>query len=516
MKNTVVDLINFVDQIYLHFSKNINGVRKPPKIKNGFPGIENLILSFSGAFVESHPKDMRRRSDWNPLSQQIMLYRRDFDASRLEWDFTELQTACALTLGLIHEMLHVVLWEPFFTGKIKIESFEQYFKLALSFEAFCFWHTDIIATPNLRALAPDGEFVYGRTTISTKNFYPLRALRAVGLKNKEEILKIYVNAFLGANTKLDRLQSPHIKNITLRIFDFYNRSISPHRKIYQIFKDSQIFDQFYFRFCQVENIPQLFENSYLEKNTYSNMIPYFVDIWKKRLPQIMLAPNKSNLLRVQLRRSIQTRAYFTYQIIQAFKNEQVFSLNRKIKNHDSRDHLKNLESYLKMLEVIINQLSIRSLPELRRLISKSDRYYHLNLRMKFSHQQLWMSRRKFIFPELKTESNFFGLLPTNVKIRKKQAHVLLNWINREIIFFKTNNSLMNAAGNGRTGAKSFLKLVDQSNLKSSTQFVKNSKIWIKTYNQFLVCAEILPNWSVQLSEINPAKNDFREICFEFV
>ena len=142
-----------------------------------------IFLSFDSFSV---PKKVSGISvaDWNPVSQRAFVDRKPAISANLIQNFNEIAKLADNIIIDIHESLHVLLLEPFFVGRQKFSARRQLQECYFSIEAFAFWYCDFILTPQLKLELPDAEVLYSSSTVSSPRFSPVRAMRAIGIKNK--------------------------------------------------------------------------------------------------------------------------------------------------------------------------------------------------------------------------------------------------------------------------------------------------------------------------------------------
>lgn len=486
-------------------NKTFDKIDSKIPISKRLPGLFPLISSFSAsALVKKSSID--QVEEWNPFHQRVF-YRtyKEFKRPTLTTDFEQAIDVIDRFIEIAHESNHVLLIEPFFCGKMGKLSRAQFLQFFLYFEGYCFWYADIIVTRRLREKLADGEFVRNRSGVSQPSFHPYRAFKAMGFKDEKEILDIYLDAFNGERTVVFNQQDKtFVRDLFKRFTSFYLTNLRSLRLLHQQLIEIGIFDEFRKRFCNIPNLPSLLPNHIMEMKDRKD---YCHEVFRRGL-KYMDALSPDQILRVRHRRFIQSRAYIAFSLRNALETKNIFSNNGK--TFDNKKILANLNLYITALESNLIKLAEgQSLSELQKMNLKNDRFYSKMIRKDLANADIWILRRKMIFPShLKVP---LGPLKQNAPLSEKDAAALTT----AILAF-CSKRFLNEFNPSKPITSVIKKTGELVKIVSNPKYYQNSKqrkYWIKVINSILLEPEILKKWSVALKAINPEKNQFREILF---
>ena len=491
-------LFQFLKRLHapLHFSKS-------PFPSRHAPGIEQLLNSIeSGSFERKTQNYKFLIEEWNPLSQRIFVSGRFANASRFESDFLSIYYSNVELINIIHEALHVFLLEPFFTGTCNLTSARQTERLFLRFEAFCFWYSDIILTPRLREASPDGEFVLSRNAVSQAEFHPYRALKALKKDSRKESFQLYYDSFSGVKTALATSQVSESRVLAKRIYTFYESNKRSPRLLYGLLKKTQVFGEFYDRFCSVAGIPSLLTAGEARKLIRAES----EDLWEAystTIPRLSKL-SKTHIARVRMRRAIQTRAYSMYQLLYTLKNRAYFCANSK--GFDDNRMISDVNTLLDTLEGMLNLCVSEPARYLDgSLISKWDRDYNSRVRKILHQAEVFAAQRALLYPPRYGKDYWIGLSSKGPGIQPDFTSTVSLIKNHILPLILSEKHIINSELLARVSV--FLKL--SNNVKKENVLLK------KMVDQILRDEQVLPLWSSQLSSIDPRNNRFDETLFVY-
>ncbi|MFM9846994.1 MAG: hypothetical protein ACKVP3_07525 [Hyphomicrobiaceae bacterium] len=405
----------------------------------------------------------------------------------LEAPFARLEYRIGSEIEMSHELMHILLWEPFFVGHFKPHSAAEFANTGILFEAFCFFFSDILLTPTIRERYPDQELVFSRHAVSMRHFQPYRAFRALGIKDCRRILQTYLLAFSLRHSDVSLSNAPVARELQLRFATMAFYADVPARRTLKHLADNLVFDEFYNRFCRVPGLPTLVSEDSSHRLKEGDVKGYLHQIHECELARwkaIPLGLSRS----VRLRRAVQTRAYFALQLRRIIERDEVRSLT------GSRRHpatiLPQLEEYLSSLEYAIESLKLSS-------IRQADAFYEKYVRAFLVRTRAWVSRRDFIFPPLESP---------RVCIRGAKSELLGSC--RLLVGV--------LCGKRAAGVKTAEYLLEE--LLEIQALLKErglSRGLRRRYERFLYCDDVRKLWSVPLSFNSPAANRFRELSFVF-
>jgi hypothetical protein len=470
---------------------------KTVNLEKQFPGLKELLVSIGTLALERRPKKLRIR-EWNPVSQRVFVDAKKIVTQQsLHPEMDHSIQAIDRFLSVSHEAAHVYLWEPFFSGSCSLFNKDEFVNYCLVFEGFCFWFVDIVVNRSLRLRLPDGEFVRSRNAYSESRFHPYRAFEAMGMRDPIKILDVYLRAFLGERTVLFKKKNQiYSKELLYRIGAFYFVTIRPASKLYEQFRRVGIFSEFKARFCDIPGLPTLLNKKVhplMAKNPYR----YCLKIGKDSEKLIQKDDDVSK--RVRVRRLLQTRAYYVFLLNRVIVEENYFSTDGA-SFHQSAV-LTSINSYLTGLEKLLLQLAEKQdLSLVLSQLKELDKFYSKNVRGKFLKSTFWVAKRKMIAPPLETKEQVFGFgMEEKLNTRERarvQEYIVDNWLNEDRNGFLLKKSKR---------SEFFLNLLNTSPADSAK--------FSECLKMLLTHSDFLPFWSVSLDEINPEKNEFREVLF---
>ncbi len=472
------------------------------------PGLFQLLNSLSSSAYVDHSKKNPIK-EWNPFSQRVFFdSQKNIKNTTLITDFDHSVDLIRRFVILSHEAKHILFWEPFFVGKTKKISVNEFVKLSLCFEGYCFWYADMIVTKKMKAKLPGGEFFETQRSVSQEFFHPYKAFEALGITNKNEILDIYLDGFQGGKTKIfTSHKKAYVRDLFKRFAFFYFGSIKPSRQLYKQLTQMGIFDEFQKRFCAIPNLPSILPEKILTFNFVHSPEDFCRLIHKEGMKSIDKVSNEI-LLRVRQRRFIQTRAYAAYLLLNALGSKNFISQ----KEFDVQKIEQNIYIYLNNLELALHMLvKGERLLKIQKHCFKNDRMYSTKIRKTFVDCDLWILKREIILSPLETNDSYLGLLDRKSNVVKKDALVLSQSV-LDICFkelFTDKKKIGSPAG---------LKLAALIEAISDPCFYSTpAKIrkWKSTMNKLLLDPVVIKLWSYPYSAIDPEKDRFCDLTFKY-
>jgi len=177
--------------------------------------------------------------------------------------------------------------------------------------------------------------------------------------------------------------------------------------------------------------------------------------------------------------------------------------------------IKNYKAYLFVREHELHKLEVGGdLIEIQRNCQKNDLWYSSKIHSSVKRNSVWMLRRHFILPELKTKNSIFGFLDQDVILSKPE----ISCLNHELLRIcfdegvskfqktKSNSILFNKISH-------FMACIAALETTSDKATIVR---WKQAFNDLLVEPRILNVWSIPLSAIDPRNGQFRELLFLYV
>lgn len=489
----------------------------PLPIASELPGVFPLVDSLaSAAILEVDAEKRTTVREWNAFSQRVfLLSAAELRDEALTRELDRAADAVDRFIDLCHQASHLLLLEPFFVGRWGAPTKAQFVASSLVFEGFCFWIADIVVTRRLRVRLSDGELVRNRSAISQSRFHPYRAFEALGLRDDRAILDVYLRAFAGERTALDRKRhATFVRDLSLRFARFHAGSQVAVPDLFRELVHQDVFGEFRRRFCAVPGLPTLLPEEILRIDGNVSPRELCLAVAEKGLPGIEALPDDV-LPRVRARRALQTRAYSAFTLRAALRDEELMTPDGKKAPWAGRDGvLRNVEAYLDQLETAIRALATGgSLRHASAMRAEADASYTERIQRPLAEASLWMARRKLVLPYLKPA---FGLLPASPRLPAKARTDLTRHLVRlatetyvgepRLTAVRTNVGLERLAAVMSTAAK----------LGDGRAEPRREAAWACAVNALVCEPELLPKWSVRLGSVDPARNYFRELRFSIV
>lgn len=448
--------------------------------------------------------------EWNPLSQRP--FYEDFHPPErnLTSEFEFRRQIALKTILFGHEMMHVFLWEPFFNGYSNKLNKRRFTELCLGFEGFCFWYADIYFNSKVNLQFPDGEKIFSRSSVSQKEIHPRSVLMKLRDWNERDLISTYVRSFNGYHTDLTKKGLDIVsRGVSSRIYSFYANSLDTVSNYYNFLKDSEIFDEYFHRFCKIQNIPSLISRNKLKLLDFGNFEDYCQNFRTSIFPHVIQL-SKEDVLLVRMRRAIQTRAYFLFNLRFSLLNGHVNS-SKSVLNEISQSTnrmIDDLESVL--IEFCIN----KEISTTTSLLASWDQNYDSSVRDLSCNYNLSSSYKLQIHPPLPHHPVLYKKLNlkqlTNKKLITQCQAVLDLVLSKETLLSLTTEE------KEITLSQTASLLEDLNKLKLTTKDSKGlRKRIVRTLEKVISYPFIQEKWATPLSEIDPGKNNFRELTLNY-
>jgi hypothetical protein len=437
-----------------------------------------------------------KKVQWNPISQQIPVDNEGpVKSNNLQHSFIETFRAFRNFSFMMHESNHILFWEPFFTGVDRPKTAREYRRLALGLEGANFWNDSFNLSPALsKSLkAPDGEKSGERQDAGNRVYAGRVALSELGC-HKKELLREFINVFQGKSSKMGSLSKmPIALNVLAKNGSAFYGGRKKSDLFFNILNEMEIFTSYFDRFCKKPGIPALFDWKFRILNREEEFADYlFGKFWRDYRKKSVL-----DLNRIRLRRRIQTRAYFAFELRHLLKDNLVFS-QPSGKIFGAIRLIPSVERYLDGLEKILERL-IEGAPLFRisRELQNNDRFYEDNIRKNVRSECLWMAKRYFVLPLLETSDHSFGLKADGEIVEATEYELLLDYA-KDLY----ENSRVKGLGL-------------QAEI-AGIQKMRNEKSKRRKMNELISRAPVLNQWSLPLSDMSPLHDQFPELYFRYI
>jgi hypothetical protein len=486
--------LGFIDKLGKRLRDEPHGCLGTPGgvLMEQLPGLQSLFDSIVCASETPRRVIERHIEDWNPLSQRILLSdERPLPSSVLETEFSLIPSYVQTFIEWAHEAVHIFAMEPWFCGRKALDSKEKFVQWYLGGEGLAYWYADIVVTRAVRDAIPEAELVYNRSAVSNAGFHPEQAFRSLGINDTYATLPLYINGFVGQDIRLKQSDNPLCITLAEKIYEFYTKSTITLHSLYTVLEESGIFEEFYQRFCQVDNLPGLFDEAQLDALATLDIEDYLLRIGSELLPVLEdLAPERIQL--IAARRHIQTRAYYAWILLVAIKKGSVLG-----NEGFSPDTITSgLTRYLNKLEQLLKAVSAgEQVNSILHELSINDAVYESEVRTPLKACYAHMKHRYFIFP-------FFAPTGGLVGIGDARSGFSLDEMDAVIRYAFGRTTL----------TAEIVHLLDA--FMQAYQAYDEAKA-TAAFNRFMTHPGVISAWSVSLGDISPANNKFREILFEY-
>lgn len=487
-----------------------------PAFLKSVPGFRKLLGSICS--VATAVPDANNE-EWNPLSQRPhaplppAVHTDEFGAQVIA-----LKEGIDAFTTLAHEIMHVALWEPFFTGKWLPSNRKQFQEFSLLAEGFCYFYTDIVVSGSVRIRFPDGEFALSRLSPGNAIFHPIRAFKSLAIDEPSAILDIYLEGFRGSQTLLwqPRDGNHFASYLARQAYDFYAGSLVYLNELYSALETFGCFSKFYDRFCRISGLPSLWHDHSTPNS--NNLKAYFLSFYSDGLSKLTHTSDQV-VERVRWRRMLQTRAYYSSQVLWILESNLMISSS--LSSRDVNQMTSCLNRYLEKLEVGIHMLQGETLDGICDSIRQADHYYTKHVRDKLKMHHAWVGHRWFIAPK-----RAGGLVSIARSSRPRTKSLKTTLMPRDHLThqFKAIDFIVEELTVGLRTCRSKIEraeLLEQLARisKIGAAYAKsNREDRLKLYKQLqkeLKHPRILEIWSIPLSAFDPRANQYRELLFSY-
>ena len=477
-----------------------------PFIQN-VPGLRHLFLTLS-AVAPAIPDTCEE--EWNPISQRPHTGLPPIVTDEFGGEITALKAAVDEFTILSHEMMHVALWEPFFTGQWRPRSRRSFRDFSLMAEGFCYFFSDIFVSGAVRVRLPDGEFALERRTPSNARFHPVRAFHSLGIQDHHDILDIYLDGFSGQRTRLwqPRGTSHFAASLAAQAYNFYAGSQRYLDEMHVALRAFGGFTDFYRRFCAISGLPSFLAETHAQKAS-SNLKSYFSDFFREALTNLA-ALTAIQVSRVRQRRMLQMRAYYALQVRWLLCENLVIA--PALSSSNCSKIVDEIDIYLDGIEALLRQLANQGDASLLNSLTKLDWRYGRQVRAKFIAHNAWSGQRWLIAPRRAGGCISIGSnCPANDREAKKQVSLTVAFLVEEL----TARMVECKAVPDRSELFLQINRLTELGAAGGTGSAAQTKATLRTLRVELTKGYLLPIWSLPLASFDPVNNRYRELVFSY-
>lgn len=471
-------------------------------------GLENLYRTFASVApaVPAAPDE-----EWNPLSQRPHAPLPPSVGGELGLEVTALKEAVDAFTTLSHELMHVALWEPFFTGTWRPRNKRQFREFSLMAEGFCFFFSDIIVSGLVRVRFPDGEFALARQTPSNALFHPLRAFHALGIVNHDDILSAYLDGFSGKKTPLlkPRGTSNFVEALAARIYEFYSGTLGYLDQMHEALSKIGALGEFFDRFCMIADLPSMLRTDDALLLKEGRLKDYFSAFYKHGQKHTAQLPT-SVVTSIQWRRMLQTRAYYALQVRWYLREGLFFAKGwRHTLSHQA---LAGVEEYLDSLESLLIQLGKQPHRSPLSALAEIDKNYDANVRKFFIQHEVWTGHRWLIVP---TRAGGIVSVFDNDDLDERQGRIKILRTVAFIVDELTRQMKASQTVEERAHVLASIQRVSAIGAKCGKGNKTQLKSVAKSLKLELQKPGVRETWALALADFDPCHNLFRELAFSY-
>lgn len=470
-------------------------------------GVEHLFQTMGAV---NAAKSGAVDEEWNPLSQRPHSPLPPAPSHALGAEVWALKEAVDAFTTLAHEMMHVALWEPFFTGRWRPRGRKEFIEFSLLAEGYAFFFSDIVVSGAVRVRLPDGEYALDRQTSENARFHPSRAFKALGIDDNEAILDVYLEGFRGHQTRLwqPRGTSAYASSLAAQVHDFYTGSILPLHELHVAIDAFGGMKTFYRRFCAIANLPSCLGESDGCAPGDGDLKTYFVNFYRSGLTTLA-SRTTTQVARIRMRRLLQMRAYYALQVRWLVEAGLVVAKRWTTKVADGL--IVHVDRYLAGLEMLLKLLAKgdRTAAELTEDLGRLDTLYDVNVRRALAAHDAWVGRRWMIVPR-----RAGGLVDALGAVKAADAKVTLLRLSAFLV-----DDLTRRMRSSKTVEERAVVMAQIGKIASlgaaGGQTATKARAALTLLQRELVKPYLREAWSVPLASVSPREHAFRELAFSY-
>jgi len=474
-------------------------------------GVGSLFQTMSAVGAA---KSGANNEEWNPLSQRPHSPLVPTFPLVLGAEIATLKVAIDAFTTLAHEMMHVALWEPFFTGRWRPRRRACFREFSLLAEGFCFFFSDVVVTGAVRVRLPDGEFAMERQASINAHFHPIQAFIALGIKDHEEILGIYLEGFRGGQTRLwqPRGTSSFVAALAAQVYEFYADSLQPLEDLHVALGSFGGLSEFYRRFCAIAGLPTFLQGSDAlvpPGEAGADLKEFFLDFYRHGLKGLhALAPG--NVAAIRWRRMLQMRAYYALQVRWLVSQDLVVA--RGLSAQVKKRLVAHLDAYLKGLESLLKGLAKRHDESPLDALRALDAAYEAQVRTQFIARAAWVGQRWMILPRLAGgRISVFDPAPLRDLDAKRRLLQIVAYLVDELARRVRGSKTMEE----RSDLLATLQKITALGATGGNGNAATTRRSWRRLGRELASPRLLDLWSVQVASFDPVHNEYRELVFSY-
>ena len=452
--------------------------------------------------------------EWNPLSQRPHSPLVPTVPLALGAEIATLKAAVDVFTTLAHEMMHVALWEPFFTGRWRPRRRASFHEFSLLAEGFCFFFSDIIVTGEVRVRLPDGEFAMDRQASINAHFHPVQAFNALGIKNHDEVLDIYLEGFRGGQTRLwqPRGTSSFVAALAAQVYEFYADSLQPLEDLHVALGAFGGLSEFYRRFCAIPGLPTFLREAdapLIPEGGGADLKDFFTAFYRHGLTGLQaLAPGDVEAIR--WRRMLQMRAYYALQVRWLVSKKLVVA--RGLSAPLTKKLLTHLDAYLKGLESLLKSLAKQHNASPLDALRALDAAYEAQVRSEFTARAAWVGQRWMILPR-RAGGHISVFAPAPA--RDRDAKIRLLQIVACLVDELTRRVRDSTTVEERSELLASMQKVAALGASGGNGNAAATRLSWRRLQRELGSPRLLDLWSVPMASFDPVHNEYRELVFSY-
>lgn len=288
----------------------------PPAIARSLPELRAGMLTIGD--VTDAPAKPGTLPEWNPVAQTLWVGSARVPTIADTAPYRRVRGTAHRFVAASRALLRILVWEPFHSGQIDpFSDREEFATFVFLSEGFCSFYADAVVYRRLWREVLCDENVRSDSLDFGGMFNPRSLLVRHGYRSWSDQLGAYIGTF----GLLSDWQSRHSDDEQWKVFRgrIYSYRLEADHVVTRWFEVMRDMREFRARFCGVPSLPRAFEHS--PKNLGHEAISSYLLSFRRALAALEHAPTE----RVRLRREVQSRAYFLYQLQSAHQAGHLLS-----------------------------------------------------------------------------------------------------------------------------------------------------------------------------------------------
>ncbi|WP_224364965.1 ImmA/IrrE family metallo-endopeptidase [Hyalangium versicolor] len=445
-----------------------------------------------------HHDGIRDIQEWNPLGQRLYVPRRVLPGTPTRPDLSQIKVAILWFVELAHELCHIILWEPFFTGRLNpLGTREHFLDWGYLTEAFCFWFADALLLPDIAVQRVDEPSIANDSVGLKGLFNPASVLTSLGYRAGTRQLEVFLGLLgFDADWKDRHTDDSSFNCLRRRLWSFRTSTEESSSRWRELLVTTGMHDRFFESFCALPDIPSLMDS--VPTSLEEHDIRAFLLALARRGVGVGCEQGPATVKRVRLRRELQARAYWLLQLQHALKDARIsFDTGRAGAPSGA---LRAVDKMLLELEQALRRLCTRSRTTgAEAALAQVDQEFDKWMKT-LGRRGAFVSRRELFAPDshlARFHVPSIGLSRNGVRLTRKTTEQITRTLQPpwERMVSRRDRAEADAV------------------LRSARQLGRG-KDSAASFDDFLSSRLMRGHWSVELGGLSFQRNTLRELLFE--